>query len=58
MSVSVWENRILNNSVIGYRVDGEEKEKMAVTMKHMSLIVSAFGVLSFLFGVIAENKKV
>lgn len=31
---------------------------MAVTMKHMSLIVSLFGVLSFLLGVIAENKKV
>ncbi|KAJ4910690.1 Uncharacterized protein Rs2_05311 [Raphanus sativus] len=30
---------------------------MAVTMKHMSLIVSLFGVLSFLLGVIAENKK-
>ncbi|XP_010526289.1 PREDICTED: uncharacterized protein LOC104803892 [Tarenaya hassleriana] len=30
---------------------------MAVTMRQMSLIVSAFGVLSFLFGVIAENKK-
>lgn len=27
-------------------------------MKHMSLIVSAFGVLSFVLGVIAENKKV
>ncbi|ESQ54082.1 hypothetical protein EUTSA_v10026302mg [Eutrema salsugineum] len=30
---------------------------MAVTMKHMSLIVSLFGVLSFVLGVIAENKK-
>lgn len=27
-------------------------------MKQMSLIVSAFGVLSFVLGVIAENKKV
>ncbi|KAG2249739.1 hypothetical protein Bca52824_089367 [Brassica carinata] len=34
-----------------------EKKKMAVTMKHMSLIVSLFGVLSFILGVIAENKK-
>ncbi|XP_010525842.1 PREDICTED: uncharacterized protein LOC104803579 [Tarenaya hassleriana] len=30
---------------------------MAISMKQMSLIVSAFGVLSFVFGVIAENKK-
>ncbi|GKU87566.1 hypothetical protein SLEP1_g1948 [Rubroshorea leprosula] len=30
---------------------------MAVTMRQMSLIVSFFGVLSFIFGVIAENKK-
>ncbi|VVB10892.1 unnamed protein product [Arabis nemorensis] len=30
---------------------------MAVSMKQMSLIVSAFGVLSFVLGVIAENKK-
>ncbi|KAA8521012.1 hypothetical protein F0562_011700 [Nyssa sinensis] len=30
---------------------------MAVTTKQMSLIVATFGVLSFLFGVIAENKK-
>lgn len=27
-------------------------------MKQMSLIVSLFGVLSFILGVIAENKKV
>lgn len=31
---------------------------MAVTMKQMSLIVSLFGFLSFILGVIAENKKV
>ncbi|XP_044471712.1 uncharacterized protein LOC123200555 [Mangifera indica] len=30
---------------------------MAVTMKQMSLLVSTFGILSFIFGVIAENKK-
>ncbi|CAH2061262.1 unnamed protein product [Thlaspi arvense] len=30
---------------------------MLLSMKQMSLIVSALGVLSFLFGVIAENKK-
>lgn len=30
---------------------------MAVTMKKMALIVSFFGVLSFIVGVIAENKK-
>lgn len=30
---------------------------MAFTMKHMSLIVAATGILSFIFGVIAENKK-
>ncbi|VVB08869.1 unnamed protein product [Arabis nemorensis] len=30
---------------------------MSLSMKQMSLIVSALGVLSFLFGVIAENKK-
>ncbi|XP_021889356.1 uncharacterized protein LOC110808241 [Carica papaya] len=30
---------------------------MALTMKQMSLLVAAFGVLSFLLGVIAENKK-
>ncbi|CAI0473699.1 unnamed protein product [Linum tenue] len=31
--------------------------EMAVTMKLMSLLVAALGALSFLFGVIAENKK-
>ena len=31
---------------------------MAVTVKQMSLTVAFFGVLSFVFGVIAENKKV
>lgn len=31
---------------------------MAVSMKQMSLVVSALGVLSFVLGVIAENKKV
>ncbi|KAL2547971.1 hypothetical protein Fot_09501 [Forsythia ovata] len=30
---------------------------MAFTMKQMSMIVSTFGVLSFILGVIAENKK-
>ncbi|XP_015885310.1 uncharacterized protein LOC107420778 [Ziziphus jujuba] len=30
---------------------------MAVTVKQMSLIVAFFGVLSFIFGVVAENKK-
>jgi len=30
---------------------------MAFTMKQMSLIVATFGVLSFIAGVIAENKK-
>ncbi|CAN0914450.1 hypothetical protein LINGRAHAP2_LOCUS28577 [Linum grandiflorum] len=30
---------------------------MAVTMKLMSLIVATLGVLSFIFGVVAENKK-
>ncbi|XP_030475461.1 uncharacterized protein LOC115692672 [Syzygium oleosum] len=30
---------------------------MAFTMKQMSLIVATMGILSFLFGVIAENKK-
>ncbi|GMN39782.1 hypothetical protein TIFTF001_009010 [Ficus carica] len=30
---------------------------MAVTMKKMALIVGFFGVLSFIVGVIAENKK-
>uniref|UniRef100_A0A5B7BD83 Keratin-associated protein n=1 Tax=Davidia involucrata TaxID=16924 RepID=A0A5B7BD83_DAVIN len=30
---------------------------MAFTTKQMSLIVATFGTLSFLFGVIAENKK-
>ncbi|KAF8036705.1 hypothetical protein BT93_C2424 [Corymbia citriodora subsp. variegata] len=30
---------------------------MAFTMKQMSLIVAATGILSFIFGVIAENKK-
>ncbi|CAN1190688.1 hypothetical protein LINPERPRIM_LOCUS39988 [Linum perenne] len=30
---------------------------MAVTMKLMSLAVAALGVLSFIFGVVAENKK-
>lgn len=33
------------------------KGAMAVTTKQMSLLVAAFGVLSFIFGVIAENKK-
>lgn len=31
---------------------------MAFTTKQMSLIVATFGALSFIFGVIAENKKV
>ncbi|KAH7524292.1 hypothetical protein FEM48_Zijuj06G0104000 [Ziziphus jujuba var. spinosa] len=30
---------------------------MAVTVKQMSLIVAFFGVLSFTFGVVAENQK-
>ncbi|KAL3512560.1 hypothetical protein ACH5RR_025277 [Cinchona calisaya] len=30
---------------------------MALTMKTMSLIVASLGVLSFIFGVVAENKK-
>lgn len=32
--------------------------EMAVTIKRMSIIVATLGVLSFIFGVIAENKKV
>ncbi|KAK6158608.1 hypothetical protein DH2020_005922 [Rehmannia glutinosa] len=32
-------------------------ESMAFTIKQMSLIVATLGVLSFIFGVIAENKK-
>ena len=31
---------------------------MAFTMKQMSIIVATLGTLSFMFGVIAENKKV
>lgn len=31
---------------------------MAVTMKQMSVIVTALGVASFIFGIVAENKKV
>lgn len=31
---------------------------MAVTVKLMSLIVATLGMLSFIFGVIAENTKV
>jgi hypothetical protein len=31
---------------------------MAVTMKHMALAITALGVISFLLGVVAENKKV
>ena len=31
---------------------------MAFTAKQMSLIVATFGALSFIFGVVAENKKV
>uniref|UniRef100_A0A7N0RCH5 Uncharacterized protein n=1 Tax=Kalanchoe fedtschenkoi TaxID=63787 RepID=A0A7N0RCH5_KALFE len=30
---------------------------MAVTIKQMSLLVSVFGVISFILGVVAENKK-
>ncbi|GFP81587.1 hypothetical protein PHJA_000302000 [Phtheirospermum japonicum] len=30
---------------------------MAFTVKQMSLIVATFGILSFVFGLIAENKK-
>ncbi|KAG5541166.1 hypothetical protein RHGRI_021131 [Rhododendron griersonianum] len=30
---------------------------MAFTTKQMSLIVATFGALSFIFGVVAENKK-
>lgn len=32
--------------------------EMAVTTKQMALIVAALGVVSFIFGVVAENKKV
>lgn len=35
-----------------------ESLKMAVSMKTMSLIVASLGVLSFVIGVVAENKKV
>lgn len=31
---------------------------MAVTMKQMSVIVTTLGVASFIFGIVAENKKV
>lgn len=31
---------------------------MAIGMKQMSMIIATLGVLSFIFGVIAENKKV
>ena len=31
---------------------------MAFTAKQMSMIVATFGALSFIFGVVAENKKV
>lgn len=31
---------------------------MAATIKQMSIIVATLGTLSFMFGVIAENKKV
>lgn len=31
---------------------------MAATIKQMSIIVATLGALSFIFGVIAENKKV
>lgn len=34
------------------------RHTMAFTTKQMSLIVATFGVLSFIFGVIAENNKV
>ncbi|KAG9133433.1 hypothetical protein Leryth_013249 [Lithospermum erythrorhizon] len=30
---------------------------MAMSVKQMALLVSTFGILSFIFGVIAENKK-
>lgn len=31
---------------------------MAVTMKQMALAVTALGLISFVFGIVAENKKV
>ncbi|XP_060211212.1 uncharacterized protein LOC132638286 [Lycium barbarum] len=30
---------------------------MAMSMKHMSIIIATLGVISFIFGVVAENKK-
>ncbi|KAI4385808.1 hypothetical protein MLD38_003801 [Melastoma candidum] len=35
----------------------ESGSKMAATMQQMSLIVAFLGIVSFVFGVIAENKK-
>lgn len=31
---------------------------MAVTMKQMALAVTVLGLISFVFGIVAENKKV
>jgi len=50
---------VLSDILYRLRLDGEEDTtNMAVSMKQMSLVVSALGVLSFVLGVIAENKKV
>ncbi|KAK1381371.1 hypothetical protein POM88_028115 [Heracleum sosnowskyi] len=50
-SVQVSTSTVQENAVSG-------KTQMAFTTKQMSLIVATFGVLSFIFGVIAENKMV
>lgn len=37
---------------------GKFEAGMAVTVIQMSLIISFLGIVSFIFGVVAENKKV
>ncbi|KAL8099829.1 hypothetical protein AgCh_032183 [Apium graveolens] len=55
ISSSILSSRISLSPAPGKHCKGEHM--MAFTPKQMSLIVATFGVLSFIFGVIAENKK-
>jgi hypothetical protein len=49
----------LNGLILGLQGVSEiSAGAMAVTMKLMASMVALFGVVSFIIGVIAENKKV
>ncbi|KAE9460304.1 hypothetical protein C3L33_07794, partial [Rhododendron williamsianum] len=55
--VSVWVSVRWDRDAGGWWAVGDSVGAMAFTTKQMSLIVATFGALSFIFGVVAENKK-